>query len=54
MAANVLAALLGAGLLKLGMAFEIASTPVKAELPEAKARRSRNSVKPATGEPIGA
>ena len=34
---NVLAALLGAGSLKLGIAFDIASTPVKAELPEANA-----------------
>ena len=34
---NVFAAFLGAGSLKFGMAFEIASTPVKAELPEANA-----------------
>ncbi|MNY52388.1 hypothetical protein D3C86_1880540 [compost metagenome] len=53
MAASVLAALFGAGSLKLGMAFEMASTPVKAELPDAKARRRRNSEMPATGVPTG-
>ncbi|MNJ63848.1 hypothetical protein D3C77_597730 [compost metagenome] len=52
-ASSVFAALFGAGSLKFGMALEMASTPVKAELPEAKARRSRNSVMPATGVPTG-
>ncbi|MMZ67538.1 hypothetical protein D1872_301300 [compost metagenome] len=51
-AASVLEALTGAGSLKLGIALDIASTPVSAELPDANARRSRNSVNPATGVPI--
>ena len=50
---NVLAALLGAGSLKLGIAFDIASTPVKAELPEANALNRINKLIPATGVPIG-
>ena len=50
---NVFAALLGAGSLKLGIAFDIASTPVKAELPEANALNRRNKLIPATGVPIG-
>ncbi|MNE75992.1 hypothetical protein D3C80_1722000 [compost metagenome] len=53
MAASVLAALFGAGALKLGMALEMASTPVKAELPDENAFSSRNRLIPATGVPIG-
>ncbi|MNC68285.1 hypothetical protein D3C81_1804050 [compost metagenome] len=51
-AASVLEALTGAGSLKFGIALDIASTPVKAELPDANALRSRNSDNPATGVPI--
>ena len=36
------------------MAFEIASTPVKAELPDANALNRINKLIPATGVPIGA
>jgi hypothetical protein len=50
---NVLAALFGAGSLKLGMALDMASTPVNAELPEANALKSINKLIPATGVPIG-
>ena len=48
-----MAALRGAGSLKFGMALEIASTPVKAELPDANALSSKNKEMPATGVPIG-
>ncbi len=51
-AKSVLAALFGAGFLKLGMALEIASTPVNAELPEANAFNKINRLIPATGVPI--
>ena len=37
------AALFGAGSLKFGIAFEIASTPVKAELPDANALNSKTN-----------
>ena len=46
--------LFGAGSLKFGIAFEIASTPVKAELPDANALSNKNKLIPATGVPIGA
>ena len=35
--------LFGAGSLKFGIAFEIASTPVKAELPDANALNSKTN-----------
>ncbi|MNC54822.1 hypothetical protein D3C75_1043180 [compost metagenome] len=39
--------------MKLGIALDMASTPVSAELPEEKAFNSRNRLMPATGVPIG-
>ncbi len=39
---------------KVRIAFEIASTPVKAELPDANALSNKNKLIPATGVPIGA
>jgi hypothetical protein len=50
---NVLAAFFGAGSLKLGMAFDMASTPVKAELHEANDFNKINKLIPTTGVPIG-
>ena len=41
------------GLLKFGIALEIASTPVNAELPDANALKVRKNYIPATGVPIG-
>ena len=38
---------------KVRIAFEIASTPVKAELPDANALSNKNKLIPATGVPIG-
>ena len=46
-------ALFGAGFLNLGMALEIASIPVSAELPDANARKRRNNNIPAIGVPTG-
>jgi|GEM_PF-5745208 len=51
MTANVFAALAGAGSLKFGTALDMASTPVKAEHPEAKAFSNKNREMPATGVP---
>ena len=50
---SVLAALFGAGSLKFGMALDMASTPVNAELPEANALNKINKLIPATGVPKG-
>jgi hypothetical protein len=41
---SVVAALRDSGFLKAGIPFEIASTPVSAEQPEAKARKKRNTL----------
>ncbi|MNR62540.1 hypothetical protein D3C85_1845950 [compost metagenome] len=53
MAINVLEAFCGAGALKFGIALDIASTPVNAELPEEKALNKMNKEMPATGVPRG-
>ncbi|MNR57444.1 hypothetical protein D3C85_1782260 [compost metagenome] len=39
--------------MKLGIALDMASTPVSAELPEEKAFSSKNRLIPAIGVPIG-
>lgn len=51
-ATNVFEAFFGAGSLKFGIAFDMASTPVKAELPDEKALSNKNKEIPATGVPL--
>ena len=46
---SVKAAFFSDGALKLGIAFDIASTPVNAEHPDEKAFNMRNKPMPATG-----
>ncbi|MNN69325.1 hypothetical protein D3C81_1851080 [compost metagenome] len=49
---RVLAAFFSAGALKFGMAFDTASTPVRAEQPELKALSKRNKLTFETAAPI--
>ena len=50
---RVIRALRVCGSLKIGIPLAIASTPVSAELPEAKARKIRNRVRGCTASGIG-